>query len=532
LDEAYAEGLGVAAGMSDWPFYQMGAESCKQATNFSCFTQVKPLYLLNLRKGFVRPDKSYHPALRYMNILNEPDLKMPHDSDIGGPDGPIKMARAVISAFDAMLDAELEVGVTGPLINFTATFSYAICAACGRFEGRPALGNMAVLDDAMKNPLKYGYEPKHNISEAYRTRFTHSFNTQNPASDMEHQFLSTYFEAFPATPVYIGEYHRVHTNQTQDLDMILKIAEENPHFLGISIFQYQVAYWKTGSEMNFGMFGLGNTTLAEMSYFGQNYSVHCAVPMHSPLSNMSMPAAVAQVYGGLPFNDTWLCQSNPEGVALSQQGLQEIAAQSSSAQMARFVERLALHMGASVKADSFESLLVFSEDLLRGSSTFDELASSLGARPDWLEFDDEARCVADRNVEPGVVIEAIGWACSQMSSSQCDHIIPECLNNTYRVADYVFSRYYRTLGDSADPLTHCSFGGAALFAPSLLYRKWTGSARCAGGGRLQPGVAHDLRPSTSKGPSKPFLGRSYRRPAVSRFTVALVVLGCLLGRFS
>ena len=35
------------------------------------------------------------------------------------------------STLDAMLDAERELGVTGRLINFTATFSYAICANCG-----------------------------------------------------------------------------------------------------------------------------------------------------------------------------------------------------------------------------------------------------------------------------------------------------------------------------------------------------------------------------------------------------------------
>lgn len=47
-------------------------------------------------------------------------------------------------------------GVTGPLINFTATFSYAICMACSRFKSNPALGQMAVLDDAMRNPAQYG----------------------------------------------------------------------------------------------------------------------------------------------------------------------------------------------------------------------------------------------------------------------------------------------------------------------------------------------------------------------------------------
>merc|ERR1719394_2328896 len=135
-----------------------------------------------------------------------------------------------------MLDAEREAGVHGELINFTATFSYAICTSCGYFDGSPALGNMAVLDDAMRNPGKYDYTPVHDITEAYRTRFTHSFNTQNPATDLRHQFLDKYIAAFPTTPVYIGEYHRVQANQTDDLETILSLAEEHPIFLGISFF--------------------------------------------------------------------------------------------------------------------------------------------------------------------------------------------------------------------------------------------------------------------------------------------------------
>merc|ERR1712203_561431 len=118
--------------------------------------------------------------------------------------------------------------------NFTATFSYAICLACTEFKDKPALGQMWQLDDAMKHPEKYDYVPKNNITEAYRTRWTHSFNTQNPATDLQHQFLDDYAAFFPTTPVYIGEYHRARANQTEDLGMILDIAKHSSLFLGIS----------------------------------------------------------------------------------------------------------------------------------------------------------------------------------------------------------------------------------------------------------------------------------------------------------
>merc|ERR1719253_1162434 len=145
-----------------------------------------------------------------------------------------------------MLDAEKDAQVTGPLVNFTATFSYAICMGCTRFSTAPALGQMWQLDDAMKNPKKYGYTSRNNVTEAYRTRWTHSFNTQNPATDLQHQFLDGYEATFPTTPVYIGECHRVNANQTEDLGLILQHAKQSSLFLGISFFQYQVAYWKGG----------------------------------------------------------------------------------------------------------------------------------------------------------------------------------------------------------------------------------------------------------------------------------------------
>ena len=44
----------------------------------------------------------------------------------------------------------------------------------------------------MLNPEKYGYVPRNDLAAAYRERWTHSFNTQNPATDLQHQFLDDY----------------------------------------------------------------------------------------------------------------------------------------------------------------------------------------------------------------------------------------------------------------------------------------------------------------------------------------------------
>jgi len=483
LDEALAEGLSVAPGMSDYPFYQMPG-SCRSSTDFNCFSQVKPLYLQNLNNGFLTADRRYHPALKYMNILNEPDLKMPPGADNGGQEDTGKMARSLVSAFDAMLEAEKEAEVTGPLINFTATFSYAVCKSCEGFAGRPALGMIWVLDDAMHNPEKYGYTPINNISAAYAARFTHSFNTQNPATDLQHQFLDDYSAHFTATPVYIGEYHNVNANLTQDVELILSLAESNPLFLGISFFQYQVAYWKTGSEMDFGMFGLGDFVLAQMPYFGQNFEVHCLALEPSPSSGKSMPDAVAEVFGGSSIDTSGLCAANPLHVTLNQEGFLQVLSQKSESQMSLFIERVANHMGATIPAHARKRLNDLAASVVDGSVnngkglSMSELASFFGSGPEWLEFDSGARCVANRMMPPSVIGPAVEWACSQATSFSCDEVLAQCQSNIYKTADFVFSRYYNELG-ATHPLVGCSFSGAAIYAPSEIHGKWSDSAECA-----------------------------------------------------
>merc|ERR1719401_3251339 len=57
----------------------------------------------------------------------------------------------------------------------------------------------------------------------------------------------------------------------------------------------------------------------------------------------------------------------------------------------------------------------------------------------------------------------------------------QCANNTYRTADFVFSRYFAALED-ANPFVDCYFGGAALFASSKTYNAWTGASQCVEGG--------------------------------------------------
>lgn len=252
LDVAHKEGLQVSPGFSDYPYFQMPVGNCR-STQYNCYNQTRAMYSSNLRNGFLTSSQTYHPALRYFFLINEPDLKMPPEATFGSPEAPRTMAKAILSAFDGALDAEKDLGVVGDLINFTVSFSFAICSACQRFKDKPALGQIATIEDAMFHPESYGYYSNNNLTDAYLKRWTHCFNTNNPARDLRPLFLDIYEATFSSTPFFIGEYHSQYVSLSDDLSQVLTLAATSSLFLGISFFEYQVAYWKGGSEEGFGL---------------------------------------------------------------------------------------------------------------------------------------------------------------------------------------------------------------------------------------------------------------------------------------
>merc|ERR1712039_720924 len=105
-----------------------------------------------------------------------------------------------------------------------------------------------------------------------------------------------------------------------------------------------------------------------------------------------------------------------------------------------------------------------------------------------------------RDVSPGVIGSAIGWVCSQ-EGAPCDDVPQECNTSTYKLGDFVFSRFTRQARSRGpwNPLVDCSFGGAALFAPSEVYQQWIGATACAVGGISTTWTFSTTETSTSTG---------------------------------
>mmetsp|Transcript_57939 Transcript_57939/g.163598 ORF Transcript_57939/g.163598 Transcript_57939/m.163598 type:complete len:722 (-) Transcript_57939:277-2442(-) len=473
LDEALSAGLHVTPGLSDFPFTQQ-AGNCQDSTNYNCYSQIKDQYLLSLQNGFMGSDGAYHSALAYMIVINEPDLKIPSDTTIGGASQPRLMCRAIISAVDAMLDAEREAGLTGPGINFTATFSFAVCLQCSRFNSMPALGQTWQLEDAMLNPTQYGYQPRNNLAEFYRTRWTHSFNTQNTADVVQQEFLSVYEDTFRSTPVFIGEYHSRGSDLAADIPAILELSRRSVLFAGISFFQYQVAYSKGGHEMEFGMFGLGDFVTAHMPYFGSDYSIFCLVPVNnSGTPDATLPAALAFAYGGRFQDPATLCIPNPYSVPLDDAGYDLIRGQvetfDSLDRLTAFNQRIVEHLGGAVRHSL--GLVVFT--LAHKDRTFADVVEAIAQQPDWtagLGSEGQA-CVVDRDAFDWQVSEAVNWICGQDSTFNCAfswEVPQNCTGSIYDTGDFVFSKYYKELVQ-VSPLRNCYFNGSAIYANRHLY---------------------------------------------------------------
>lgn len=286
LNEAYEQSLHVIAGMSDYPYIQMPGNCA--TTNFNCYTQIKSQYAKILGKGFLGRDKQYHKALDTIVLMNEPDLKFLPVTE------PEHFCKSIISALDAVLDAEKEAGLDSPHLNFTVTFSFGICQGCSQFGNMPALGQMMELRQAMRKPKSVGYSPKNDLWKAYQSRFINSFNSANPAEDIKNLFLGPYDEQFPTTPVFIGEFHSIsHNDPQKDIEDILKIAGDPSNMLrGISFFEFQTRYDKGGSEMMFGMFGLGDKHLGSLAIGGSTETVWCLSPMKPPLKKQVEEAKI------------------------------------------------------------------------------------------------------------------------------------------------------------------------------------------------------------------------------------------------
>ncbi|CAJ1387320.1 unnamed protein product [Effrenium voratum] len=464
LDHAWSLGLHVIPGMGDKAF---ATPPCKGSGDFSCAEGVKKAYAQNLEKGFLQANRSYHPAIKYFIVVNEPELKLPSLSE------PKKFARAVVSAIDGVLEAEEEAQVQGPKPNLTVTFSFASCAMCEQFQTKPGLGQLWTLFDALRNPVKYGVTTQRNLTDFFRTRFTYSFNSGNPAEEIEDMFLAQYQQLFPTTPIFVAEYHDPYNKDTQaDLQKILEIAQSSPLLLGVSFFEFQNRYDQAG-HLVWGMFDPQQDNSSKLRVEFQEYS--SSVPCLSPVFDGSRTIAeqLTTAYGGPGIEPKRLCMPNPQQVVVSKHGFRQMVGLQNITSMQQFIERVVEKLGGFVP---FVVPKEFAELFLRpgSNSNYHDLEELLTAHPQWARWDTFSACTVDAHALESSLGGKIGYVCG-LGYADCSQMPPSCKGSVWNAASWTFGMHFKELVYARDsppkPLQQCYLDGSAQFVRSSIWKK-------------------------------------------------------------
>jgi len=293
-----------------------GYHTYNPCPDFDCFESWRQATLHGFQNGFRRED-GYHPAVSALILLNEPDLVHPGSHAAG-------RIKLVLSALDGILAAETEAGVTAGRVRLTVTWSFAMHDALdGKFTGVTEWGFQDTAT-GVSNPAAVGYSPRCSRAElvhAFRTRWVHGLNTQAPWDFVE-AMIGGEESKFAPIPWFVGEYGangQMAATIQRDLENIARKAQVDDMFLGAAFFQFQTAYFKGGSEMNFGLFGLGEQKFAESS----DLPVRCLSAHLSwlPGSMGDRASAVAAAWHGSLEGVKGLCDggrrlATREGVAI------------------------------------------------------------------------------------------------------------------------------------------------------------------------------------------------------------------------
>jgi len=266
---------------------------------WDCYETWRSNTLKAFDNGFTR-NGEWHPAVSMLMLFNEPDFFRGY-----GRTAPLK---ALVSALDGVLAAEREAGIKPGRVKLSVAWS---CAPDTSLDGKvTGLAVWAWQDTAtcIEDPSMVHYKPRSSQADmvaAFRTRWVHGINVQTPGIT---KYMQEHYKR--KEPWFIGEYgannvaSKAITDELRDMD---KIAQDPANaFAGMAFFQFQTAYFKGGSEMNFGMFRLGSKELnvtgeiCDKGHGCEKWPVYCLTTDKGDLPDIvaGRAEAVASAWGG------------------------------------------------------------------------------------------------------------------------------------------------------------------------------------------------------------------------------------------
>jgi len=296
LDRAESLGLEVMPGYHTYNAVYGGCP------DWDCFATWKSYTLKSFEQGF-RRGNDWAPAVSVLLLFNEPDFFRGYSKTAH--------AKVVVSALDGILAAEREAGVDGGRVKLSVAWSNAPGTSLDGEVTGLAVWAFHDVATTIANPRMVQYTPRSSqaqLEEAYRTRWAHSINVQTPGAL---EYMNRHYYRFEPTPWFIGEYGAGGLPQSTieaELVNMDKVARDpTSPFMGMAIFQFQAAYFKGGSEMNFGLFRLGDRQVGETGDICdkgtgcRKLPVHCLTTERGALPEYVgwRADAVASAWGGL-----------------------------------------------------------------------------------------------------------------------------------------------------------------------------------------------------------------------------------------
>jgi len=303
LDRAQALGLDVMPGYHTYNAIYGGCP------HFDCYDAWKSYTLKAFDSGF-KIEGGWHSAASVLLLFNELDFFRAH--------GRTAHLKSALSALDGVLAAEQEAGVQPGRVRLSIAWSNSPGESLdGKVKGFAVWAFQDIVA-GVADPSIVGYTPRTPqalIQEAFARRWAHSINVQTPGIT---GYMAEHYRRFEPIPWFIGEYGANGLPGDlikAELDSMDELArDETDPFMGSAFFQFQTAYFKGGSEMNFGLFRLGEREvgqtgeICDKGHSCKRMPVHCLTTDTDGLPEFvnERPSAVAAAWGGA-INTSRLC---------------------------------------------------------------------------------------------------------------------------------------------------------------------------------------------------------------------------------
>jgi hypothetical protein len=209
-----------------------------------------------------------------------------------------------------VLAAEREAKVKPGRVRLSIAWSNAPGTSLDKTVEGFAVWAFQDIQAGVKDPSLAEYKPRTpqvEMEEAFKMRWVHGINVQTPGIL---GYMKEHYTGFGTTPWYIGEYGANGLSkdaiEAELREMDSAGRDPTDPFMGMAFFQFQAAYFKGGSEENFGLFRLGDRILGETGDICdkgmgcKRWEVYCLTTDRGELPEYVewRADAVAEVWGG------------------------------------------------------------------------------------------------------------------------------------------------------------------------------------------------------------------------------------------